>query len=95
MPRVVAYYSVGGVLYPMPFNDSNPILYYNKAVFRKAGLDPDKPPVTFAEVKADVAEDRAEPAPREFGLAFKTDSWPIEHWFAKAGHTIVEQRQRP
>ena len=88
VPRVVAYYSVGGVLYPMPFNDSNPILYYNKAVFRKAGLDPDKPPVTFADVKADsqkIVQSRA----AQFGLAFKVDSWPIEHWFAKSGATMV------
>jgi len=87
--RVVAYYSVGGVLYPMPFNDSNPILYYNKIVFRKAGLDPNKPPVTFADVKA-AAQKIVQSGAAPFGLAFKTDSWPIEHWLAKSGHTIVD-----
>lgn len=87
-PRVVAYYSVHNVLYAMPFNDSNPILYYNKAVFRKAGLDPEKPPVTFDEVKADAAKiEQSGAAP--FGIALKTDAWPIEHWLAKSGHTIV------
>ena len=25
-----------------------------------------------------------------FGIALKTDSWPVEHWLAKAGHTIVD-----
>jgi sn-glycerol 3-phosphate transport system substrate-binding protein len=80
---------VGGVLYAMPFNDSNPILYYNKQVFRKAGLDPDKPPTTFAEVTADsrkIVDSGAAP----YGLAFKIDAWPIEHWLAKAGDTIVD-----
>ena len=86
--RVVAYYSVGGVLYPMPFNDSNPVLYYNKRAFRKAGLDPNKPPVTFEEVEAD-ARKIVRSGACAYGLAFKTDSWPIEHWLAKAGHTIV------
>ena len=43
LTRVVQYYSVGGVLYPVPFNVSNPVLYYNKVAFRKAGLDPAKP----------------------------------------------------
>ena len=88
-PRVVAYYTVGNVLYGMPFNDSNPILYYNKNVFRSAGLDPDKPPTTFDEVKAD-AQQIVDSHAAQFGVALKTDSWPMEHWLAKAGHTIVD-----
>lgn len=88
IPRVVAYYSVKGVLYPMPFNDSNPILYYNKAVFRRAGLDPDKPPVTFAEVQADSRQVVSSHA-AQYGIALKTDAWLVEHWLAKAGQTIV------
>ena len=50
-PNIMGYYSVGGKLYSMPFNTSNPILYYNKDMFKAAGLDPNKPPRTFAEVK--------------------------------------------
>jgi sn-glycerol 3-phosphate transport system substrate-binding protein len=88
IPRVVAYYSVNGVLYPMPFNDSNPVLYYNKTAFRRAGLDPDKPPLTFAEVQAD-ARKIVQSGAAQFGIALKTDSWPVEHWLAKAGHTFV------
>lgn len=88
IPRVVAYYSVNNILYAMPFNDSNPILYYNKAAFRKAGLDPDKPPVTFEQVKADSRK-IVQSGAAEFGIALKTDSWPIEHWLAKSGNTIV------
>jgi sn-glycerol 3-phosphate transport system substrate-binding protein len=88
IPRVVAYYSVNGVLYPMPFNDSNPVLYYNKTAFRRAGLDPDKPPLTFAEVQAD-ARKIVQSGAAQFGIALKTDSWPVEHWLAKAGDTFV------
>jgi sn-glycerol 3-phosphate transport system substrate-binding protein len=33
-----------------PYNSSSPILFYNKAIFRRAGLDPDKPPATWPEV---------------------------------------------
>lgn len=47
---ITGYYSKDGRLYSMPFNVSTPILYYNKDVFRKAGLD-DKPPVTWQEVE--------------------------------------------
>ncbi len=33
----------------MPFNVSNPVFYFDKNAFRKAGLDPDKPPATLDE----------------------------------------------
>lgn len=48
---VKSYYSKDGNLYSMPFNSSTPILYYNKTAFRKAGLDPGKPPATFEEIE--------------------------------------------
>jgi len=88
IPRVVAYYSVQGVLWPMPFNDSNLVLYYNKRAFANAGLDPNKPPVTLADVKADSQQIVARHA-AQFGIAIKTDAPIIEHWLAKAGHTLV------
>ncbi len=34
----------------MPFNSSTPVLWYNVDAFKKAGLDPDKPPKTWPEV---------------------------------------------
>jgi sn-glycerol 3-phosphate transport system substrate-binding protein len=33
-----------------PYNSSSPILYYNKDIFQKAGLDVDNPPKTWPEV---------------------------------------------
>ncbi len=33
---------------------SEPILYYNKTLFKKAGLDPNKPPQTLAEIRTDA-----------------------------------------
>jgi len=35
-----------------PYNSSSPILYYNKDIFEKAGLDVNTPPETWAEVWA-------------------------------------------
>jgi sn-glycerol 3-phosphate transport system substrate-binding protein len=49
-PNVLAYYTVDGKQASMPFNTSTPMLYYNKDMFRAAGLDPEKPPRTFEEV---------------------------------------------
>ena len=35
----------------MPFNSSTAVMWYNKDAFRKAGLDPDKAPATWQEVR--------------------------------------------
>ncbi|WP_134726639.1 sn-glycerol-3-phosphate ABC transporter substrate-binding protein UgpB [Paracoccus luteus] len=52
LPAVVGYYTdTAGNMLSMPFNSSTPILYYNKTVFEKAGLDPNAPPKTWAEVE--------------------------------------------
>ncbi len=52
LPAVVGYYTdTDGNMLSMPFNSSTPILYYNKTVFEKAGLDPDTPPKTWAEME--------------------------------------------
>jgi sn-glycerol 3-phosphate transport system substrate-binding protein len=48
---VKSYYSKDGKLYSMPFNSSTPVLYYNKTIFKKAGLDPGKAPATFDEIE--------------------------------------------
>jgi len=42
---------VDGALYGIPFTISNQVLYYNPDIFRQAGLDPNKPPSTWEEVR--------------------------------------------
>lgn len=51
LPTVIGYYTTpDGKMLSMPFNSSTPVLYYNVEAFKKAGLDPDKPPKTWPEV---------------------------------------------
>lgn len=53
LPAVVGYYTdTDGNMLSMPFNSSTPILYYNKDVFKKAGLDPNTPPKTWEELES-------------------------------------------
>jgi sn-glycerol 3-phosphate transport system substrate-binding protein len=52
LPRGTAYFTSAGTLYGMPWALSNPILWYDRTVFEKAGLDPDRPPTTFDEIRA-------------------------------------------
>lgn len=50
IPTITGYYSTSkGEMLSMPFNSSTAVMYYNKDAFRKAGLDPEKPPVTWPE----------------------------------------------
>jgi multiple sugar transport system substrate-binding protein len=43
-----------GKTYGVPFVFSTPVLYYNASLFKKAGLDPAKPPKTWDEVAKDA-----------------------------------------
>ncbi|HEX3788496.1 MAG TPA: ABC transporter substrate-binding protein [Pseudonocardiaceae bacterium] len=45
---------VGGKTYGVPFVFSTPVLYYNASLFKAAGLDPTRPPTTWAQVKTDA-----------------------------------------
>lgn len=42
---------VNGHLYGSPFTISTPTLFYNADIFKAAGLNPDKPPTTWDEVR--------------------------------------------
>ncbi|MGW4733737.1 ABC transporter substrate-binding protein [Streptomyces shenzhenensis] len=47
-------YTVDGKIYGIPRTGYSMGLIYNRTLFEKAGLDPDKPPTTWAEVRADA-----------------------------------------
>jgi sn-glycerol 3-phosphate transport system substrate-binding protein len=72
LPAVSGYYTdVAGNMLSFPFNSSTPILYYNKEMFRAAGLDPDIAPKTWPELGAAAKRLRAAGAVCGF-----TTSWP-------------------
>jgi sn-glycerol 3-phosphate transport system substrate-binding protein len=72
LPAVTGYYAdVAGNMLSFPFNASTPILYYNKNLFRSAGLDPETAPKTWPEVGAAAKKLRASGAVCGF-----TTSWP-------------------
>jgi multiple sugar transport system substrate-binding protein len=43
-----------GKLYALPFSGDASVLYYNTDLFKKAGLNPDDPPKTWAQMLADA-----------------------------------------
>ena len=57
---VTGYYTApNGQMLSLPFNSSTTVFYYNKDAFKAAGLDPEKPPTTWAEVARDAAKLKA------------------------------------
>ncbi len=73
VPAVRGYYSTSdGRMLSMPFNSSTPITWYNKDAFKKAGLDPEKPPRTWEETREAAKKIRAANA---LACGFAT-SWP-------------------
>jgi len=81
-------YSTQGMQWAMPFNVSNPVLYYSKKAFAAAGLDPEKPPASLEELRA-MSQQLVDSGASKYGLVLDSgfDSgggWYMEQWFAKA-----------
>jgi len=92
-PNVLAYYTVDRKLWSMPFNTSNPILYYNKTMFKAAGLDPERPPRTFAEVTEAARRLTLKDSTgkvTQYGVAFAIYGWFVEQFLAVSGAPYVD-----
>jgi multiple sugar transport system substrate-binding protein len=50
-PEAVKELTVDGKFYGMPLDVDNRGIFYNKAIFREVGLDPNKPPTTWDELE--------------------------------------------
>jgi len=60
IPAVASYYTnAKGQMLSFPFNSSTTVFWYNKDAFKKAGLDPNKPPLTWQAVVAAAAKIKA------------------------------------
>ena len=84
MDIITSYYTVDGKQMAMPFNVSTPMLYYNKDVFKAAGLDPETPPKNFDEVmeySKKIVESGAAPV----GYAQAIYGWFFEQQIAGQG----------
>jgi len=77
-----------GQIWSMPFSLSNIVLYYNRALFRDAGLDPDDPPATWERLAASAAAVTADTDGDgqidRWGLSFplQANQGAVYYWFA-------------
>lgn len=91
LPNVTSFFSLDGSLQSMPFNNSNAIMYYNRTAFEEAGLDPDSPPTTLAEVR-DYSETLVDEGVTEAGITWPNHVWFIEHFYSVDGQTLVDAK---
>ncbi|GAB6929777.1 ABC transporter substrate-binding protein [Paenibacillus sp. JCM 10914] len=85
-PNIKNYYTFDDKLYSMPFNSSNPILYYNKDAFKAAGLDPENPPKTYEEVALAA---KALTTGSQTGASFAIYGWFMEQFLANQGAELL------
>lgn len=90
------YNTADGEIWSMPFNNSVPILYYNKDLFTAVGLDPDSPPQDLDELLA-VAQALTIPGvpggeATQWGLNTKSDThWYLSTLILQNGGQIVNE----
>ncbi|MFN8038487.1 MAG: ABC transporter substrate-binding protein [Acidimicrobiales bacterium] len=82
------YYTIRGTLWPASANLGNVLLFYNKDHFRKAGLDPEKPPTTLAELRTDAEKIKAAGIV-DTPLVHEFSSWKTEFWLTGAHSSMV------
>jgi sn-glycerol 3-phosphate transport system substrate-binding protein len=89
LPAVIDQYTVEGLLWPMPFNTSGPVLYYNTVLFEQAGLTEADVPTTLDELRA-VSQRVVDAGLAPYGFAFELSPWYVEQWFAQGGEALVD-----
>jgi sn-glycerol 3-phosphate transport system substrate-binding protein len=87
-PAARAKYSVGDVLYPGYMNVTTPVLYFNKAHFAQAGLDPEDPPDTLEEMY-EAAKTLKETGVSDKPFSFRASRWYFETWLTGIGNDII------
>jgi sn-glycerol 3-phosphate transport system substrate-binding protein len=92
LPQLLNFYRIQGALWSMPWNASNPILFYNRGMFEAAGLDPDAPPATFDEILAACEVLMALPEdtrPSAGCINWPMATWMFEQWTAMQNGLFV------
>ena len=89
LPSVLGQFEVEGTLWPMPFNVSNPVFYYDRNDFTAAGLDPDAPPATLDEM-LEMGQAIVDAGAAEQAMSLEVQPWYPEQWSSMAGQELVD-----
>jgi len=87
LSQLINTYTFSDVLYSMPFHASTLMFYWNKTAFAEAGLDPDKPPATIAEM-AEIAPKlmkKEGEAVTQYAITLGIVNNYLNHWISGQG----------
>lgn len=93
LPAFMANSKLDGKTWSVPFQRSTPILYYNKDLFKAAGLNPEKAPATWTEL-VDMGKKLTKADGSQWGLEIPSDgnpSWIFSSFFIQNGKNVVNE----
>lgn len=96
-PSLLEYGKENGKLYSLPVSTNNLALFYNKDLFKKAGLDPNKAPKTWDELQS-YSEKIANSIPGTYGFEFYTQvgdngeglTWQLQPYLWQSGADFIK-----
>lgn len=96
-PSLLEYGKQDGKLYSLPVSTNNLALFYNKDLFKKAGLDSNTPPKTWDELQK-FSEIIVSKVPGTFGFEFYTQvgdsgeglTWQLQPYLWQAGADFIK-----
>jgi sn-glycerol 3-phosphate transport system substrate-binding protein len=91
VPATTESFRVGDTLWALPFNNSVQILYYDKAAFSRAGLDPDSPPTNMDEFHF-AAKTLVKHGPARYGVSLDLTTSSFYQLMALGGQSVVNQQ---
>jgi multiple sugar transport system substrate-binding protein len=89
-PAALGVAKLDGRLYGLPYTFSTPMLFYNTAIFREAGLDPDKPPRTWEELRNAARQIAERTGKNSFVLGGTTaNDWLLQALILSNGGSVL------
>ncbi|MDR2898477.1 MAG: extracellular solute-binding protein [Spirochaetaceae bacterium] len=89
-PGVQGMYQWQGANMGMAFTTDCRILWYNKAIFAEAGLDPESPPTTWAELQAYALQITQNTGKYGFGMDLGLVEFPMQGVFNASNASIIK-----
>ncbi|MDY4920626.1 MAG: ABC transporter substrate-binding protein [Phascolarctobacterium sp.] len=75
----------------LPYSVSVPVLYYNPEIFKKAGLDPEKPPKTWSEVAQAAKQIKEKTGNMGFFMQEYADNWAQQALIESNGGQMLKK----
>lgn len=88
-PRLIDALRVDGRLFMIPWYVTPNALVYNAELFRRAGLDPARPPTTFAEMAADADAIARLPGRPAGAVPYFGNDYNFQGYVASLGASVV------